>query len=30
MGHLNVTGTTAEQVHATALRAAEILGIAAF
>jgi 5-(carboxyamino)imidazole ribonucleotide synthase len=30
MGHLNVTGATPEQVRATALRAAEILGIAAF
>ncbi len=30
MGHLNVTGATAEQVRATALQAAQILGIAAF
>ena len=30
MGHLNVTGATVEQVRATALRAAAILGIAAF
>jgi len=30
MGHLNVTGATPEQVRATALCAAEILGIAAF
>jgi 5-(carboxyamino)imidazole ribonucleotide synthase len=30
MGHLNVTGATPQQVRATALRAAEILGIAAF
>jgi 5-(carboxyamino)imidazole ribonucleotide synthase len=30
MGHLNVTGATPEQVRATALRAAEILGVAAF
>ena len=30
MGHLNVTGVTAEQVRATALQAAQILGIAAF
>ena len=30
MGHLNVTGATPGQVRATALRAAEILGIAAF
>jgi len=30
MGHLNVTGATPEQVRATALRAAEILGIDAF
>ncbi|WNO06655.1 5-(carboxyamino)imidazole ribonucleotide synthase [Rhodoferax mekongensis] len=30
MGHLNVTGATIEQVRATALEAARILGIAAF
>jgi len=30
MGHLNVTGATMEQVRATALEAARILGIAAF
>jgi 5-(carboxyamino)imidazole ribonucleotide synthase len=30
MGHLNFTGATVEQVRATALRAASILGIAAF
>lgn len=30
MGHLNVTGATPDQLRATALRAAEILGIAAF
>ncbi len=30
MGHLNVTGATAEQVRATALQAAQILGIAPF
>lgn len=30
MGHLNVTGATAEQVRATALQAAQILGITAF
>jgi 5-(carboxyamino)imidazole ribonucleotide synthase len=30
MGHLNVTGATPEQVRATALQAAHILGIAAF
>jgi 5-(carboxyamino)imidazole ribonucleotide synthase len=30
MGHLNVTGATPEQVRATVLRAAEILGISAF
>jgi 5-(carboxyamino)imidazole ribonucleotide synthase len=30
MGHLNVTGPTIEQVRATALEAARILGIAAF
>ena len=30
MGHLNVTGSTAEQVRATALQAADILGIEAF
>lgn len=28
MGHLNITGATAQQVRATALQAAEILGIA--
>ncbi|MGN1055581.1 MAG: 5-(carboxyamino)imidazole ribonucleotide synthase [Comamonas sp.] len=30
MGHLNITGTTPELVRATALKAAEILGIAPF
>ncbi len=30
MGHLNITGATVEQVRATALQAAAILGIAAF
>jgi 5-(carboxyamino)imidazole ribonucleotide synthase len=30
MGHLNITGTTVEQVRSTALQAAKILGIAAF
>lgn len=30
MGHLNITGPTVEQVRATALQAASILGIAAF
>lgn len=30
MGHLNITGNTPEQVRATALQAAEILGIAPF
>jgi 5-(carboxyamino)imidazole ribonucleotide synthase len=30
MGHLTVTGSTIEQVRATALEAARILGIAAF
>jgi 5-(carboxyamino)imidazole ribonucleotide synthase len=30
MGHLNITGATVEQVRATALQAASILGIAAF
>jgi 5-(carboxyamino)imidazole ribonucleotide synthase len=30
MGHLNVTGRTADEVRRTALRAAEILGIEAF
>jgi 5-(carboxyamino)imidazole ribonucleotide synthase len=30
MGHLNITGATVEQVRATALEAARILGIAAF
>ena len=30
MGHLNITGATIEQVRATALEAARILGIAAF
>jgi 5-(carboxyamino)imidazole ribonucleotide synthase len=30
MGHLTVTGVTVEQVRATALQAAAILGIAAF
>ena len=30
MGHLNITGPTVEQVRATALQAAAILGIAAF
>ncbi|WP_284336277.1 5-(carboxyamino)imidazole ribonucleotide synthase [Comamonas sp. NoAH] len=30
MGHLNITGNTPEQVRATALKAAEILGIAPF
>ena len=30
MGHLNITGSTVEQVRATALQAAQILGIAAF
>ena len=30
MGHLNITGATPEQVRATALKAAEILGIAPF
>jgi 5-(carboxyamino)imidazole ribonucleotide synthase len=30
MGHLNITGSTPEQVRATALKAAEILGIAPF
>ncbi len=30
MGHLNVTGTTIEQVRTTALQSAAILGIAAF
>ncbi|MDR2324145.1 MAG: 5-(carboxyamino)imidazole ribonucleotide synthase [Acidovorax sp.] len=30
MGHLNITAATAEQARATALRAAEILGIPAF
>jgi 5-(carboxyamino)imidazole ribonucleotide synthase len=30
MGHLNITGSTVAQVRATALQAAQILGIAAF
>ncbi|MGE8398228.1 MAG: 5-(carboxyamino)imidazole ribonucleotide synthase, partial [Comamonas sp.] len=30
MGHLNITAATPEQVRATALKAAEILGIAPF
>jgi 5-(carboxyamino)imidazole ribonucleotide synthase len=30
MGHLNVTGASPEAVKATALRAAQLLGIAAF
>ena len=30
MGHLTVTGATIEQVRATALQAAALLGIAAF
>jgi len=30
MGHLTITGATPEQVRATALEAARILGIAAF
>jgi 5-(carboxyamino)imidazole ribonucleotide synthase len=30
MGHLNITGATVEQVRATALEAARILGIEAF
>jgi 5-(carboxyamino)imidazole ribonucleotide synthase len=30
MGHLNITGASVEQVRATALQAANILGIAAF
>ena len=30
MGHLNITAATAEQARATALKAAEILGIEAF
>lgn len=30
MGHLNITGVTPEAVHATALKAADILGIALF
>jgi 5-(carboxyamino)imidazole ribonucleotide synthase len=30
MGHLNITGATVEQVRATALQAAQILGIEAF
>ena len=30
MGHLNITGSTVEQVRTTALQAAHILGIAAF
>lgn len=30
MGHLTVTGATVEQVRATALQAAALLGIAAF
>jgi 5-(carboxyamino)imidazole ribonucleotide synthase len=30
MGHLNITGATVEQVRATALQAARILGIEAF
>jgi len=30
MGHLNITGASVEQVRATALQAAKILGIAAF
>ena len=30
MGHLNITAATPEQVRATALKAAEILGIPAF
>ena len=30
MGHLTVTGATPEQVRATALAAAKMLGIAAF
>jgi 5-(carboxyamino)imidazole ribonucleotide synthase len=30
MGHLNITGASVEQVRATALQAASILGIAAF
>ena len=30
MGHLNITAATAEQARATALKAAEILGIAPF
>jgi 5-(carboxyamino)imidazole ribonucleotide synthase len=30
MGHLTVTGATVEQVRATAVQAAGLLGIAAF
>jgi 5-(carboxyamino)imidazole ribonucleotide synthase len=30
MGHLNITGATAETVRATALQAAALLGIEAF
>jgi 5-(carboxyamino)imidazole ribonucleotide synthase len=30
MGHLNITGASPDVVRATALRAAEILGIAPF
>jgi 5-(carboxyamino)imidazole ribonucleotide synthase len=30
MGHLNITGASPDAVRATALRAAEILGIAPF
>jgi 5-(carboxyamino)imidazole ribonucleotide synthase len=30
MGHLNITGATPQQVRATALEAARMLGIAAF
>jgi hypothetical protein len=30
MGHLNITGSSIEQVRSTALRAAQILGIEAF
>jgi 5-(carboxyamino)imidazole ribonucleotide synthase len=30
MGHLTVTGASTEQVRATALQAARLLGIAAF
>jgi 5-(carboxyamino)imidazole ribonucleotide synthase len=30
MGHLNITGGSIEQVRATALQAAQILGIEAF